>query len=501
MQTLSRTIRPQRHAAQRRGASIVVVLGVLSIALALSYAILRTQGTAVQIHKNSSRRGSARQAALTGMSVALATMHGSDWGGADAALTGSLSATETYSVAFVTGDASLDASSPDYADWPYRVTVTSTGYADSADSPGTPSTHVIQTVVRLAPRQLGATPSDWPAMLGYTVYQTINDTFTIELPCRIEGPARLQGRLYLAEAYPTYSPAQVRYLTDLNAMRQQGYGDYRPFNGPVSLPKTVQTGATLHDLGAKLGVSTVAISQQVPAADWVRPMSLVTYQLYAGGKSYTATTVGATLENVTLGANPQTNPLGLFWRSGSVTLRGNVTIRGTLLASNDILVDGANVTLEAVEQPLLDGASVPFRLPAAVCDDFHVTRDGRGTVTGVVAAWDDFHIQAGSEAASFAVVGRVVCGQFLIDQRDQWTFTDWYYHYERFQDLNVQTGAWQFFPNYMGARGRNPVPLLTVKPPSASVTDHWLTPGDPLYVPHSSDPGLRWNVVRWTDNP
>src|SRR5688572_7296857 len=243
-----RNARAKRRAAERRGASIVVVLGLLSIALALSYSILRTQGTALQIHKNSSRRGNARQAALAGMSVALAQMHGPDWGGVDIAVTGSLSATETYSVTFVTGDASLDAFDPDYADWPYLVTVTSTGYADSADQPGTPSTHVIETVVRLAPRQLGDTPSDWPGMSAFAVYQTLNDPFTVELPCRIEGPARLQGRLNLAEAYPTHPPATDLYLTDLNAMRQQGYGDYRPFSGPVNLPRTAQSGSTLHDL-------------------------------------------------------------------------------------------------------------------------------------------------------------------------------------------------------------------------------------------------------------
>ena len=485
----------------RRGSSVVVVLGLLSVALALSYAILRAQGTAVQIHKNSSRRGNARQAAETGMAVALAAMHGGSWGGADSTLTGSLSATETYSVTFVTGDASLSMASADYAEWPYRVTVTSTGYADSAELPGTPSTHVIRAVLRLAPRQLGATPSNWPSTLPYTVYQTNNDLFVVELPCRIEGPTRLQGVLHLAEDAPNDSSARSRYLTDLNGMRLQGYGDYRPFNGPVSLRTSVQTATTLHDLGTKLGLTTTAISLQAPAADWVRPTSLATYRLYPGGKSFNVPVVGATLGNITLGANPETNPLGLFWREGSVTLNGNVTIRGTLLASNDIFVDGTNLLLEAVNQPLLEGSTIPFRLPAAVSDDFHVTRNGRGTVTGVVAAWDDFHIEAGSESAAFSVVGRVVCGEFLIDRRDQWLATNWDFYHDLFEFLNVQSGALRYFPNFMNSLGRSPIPLLTVKPPSASVTDHWLTSGAPLYVAHPSDPGLRWNVVRWTDNP
>jgi len=159
----------------------------------------------------------------------------------------------------------------------------------------------------------------------------VADGFVVELPCRIEGPTRLQGRLYLAEDAPNDTSAHSQYLTDLNTMRQQGYGDYRPFNGPVSLRATAQTGSTLHNLQTKLGVTYTASSLKAPASDWVRPTSLATYRLYLGGKSYNVPVVGTTLENITLSADPKTNPLGLFWREGSVTLRGNVTIRGTLL--------------------------------------------------------------------------------------------------------------------------------------------------------------------------
>ena len=119
----------------------------------------------------------------------------------------------------------------------------------------------------------------------------------------------------------------------------------------------------------------------------------------------------------------------------------------------------------------------------------------------MVAAWDDFHIEAGVESATFSVVGRVICGEFLIDHRDQWTATNWDFYHDLFQFVNAQSGAMRYFPNFMGAIGRSPIPFLTIKPSSASVTDHWLTAGAPLYVAHPSDSGLRWNIVRWTTSP
>jgi hypothetical protein len=64
--------------------TVIVVLGVISITLALSYAMLRSQVTSVQIQSNLDRRNAARQAAYAGVSAALRAMHQSSWGGVDA---------------------------------------------------------------------------------------------------------------------------------------------------------------------------------------------------------------------------------------------------------------------------------------------------------------------------------------------------------------------------------------------------------------------------------
>src|SRR5215211_447871 len=89
---------------ERRGVTILVVLTLISITLAISYGLLRSQMTSIQIQANSSRRDLAQQAAMTGLSIGLRRMSQSDWVGVDTTLSGSLSATESYQITFSTGD-------------------------------------------------------------------------------------------------------------------------------------------------------------------------------------------------------------------------------------------------------------------------------------------------------------------------------------------------------------------------------------------------------------
>src|SRR5258708_3850443 len=65
--------------SRRRGVAIVLVLGLLSLTLALSYALLRSQTIAAQVQQNSQRTVSARLAAQTGLSVALRKMQEANW--------------------------------------------------------------------------------------------------------------------------------------------------------------------------------------------------------------------------------------------------------------------------------------------------------------------------------------------------------------------------------------------------------------------------------------
>ena len=96
--------------------------------MALACAVLRTQGATVQLARNTDRQDAARRAALSGLSAAIRRMHvQNEWGGVGTTWSGSLSATQSFSVTYTAGDASLASTDPAYAEYPYRVTLTATG--------------------------------------------------------------------------------------------------------------------------------------------------------------------------------------------------------------------------------------------------------------------------------------------------------------------------------------------------------------------------------------
>ena len=494
----------KRRRLNRRGVTIVVVLGLISITLALSYAMMRAQGTAIQIQRNSDRLADARQAAVSGLMVALRKMHQSDWQGVDSTLTGQLAAGQSYTVSYTTGDPALTAAHPELADWPYRVTLLSTGYSTGGDGSSSVSMHRVRAVVRLAPRQLGAAPPDWPHMQQHTVYQWTADDFSVELPCRIEGPVWMQGRLELCESYPSFPDARERYLRDLNAMRNNGRPDYRPFNGPVGW-RSPQHPHTTALLTTELGVATTNISAKT-ASDWAPPEEHVEYQLYPGGQTYEIPRLGEVLEGVTLRSDPKTNPLGMFYREGSVELKDDVTIDGTLIAGSDIFVSGRNVRLKPVDLAAVAGSDRPVRLQAACAgDDFRVLPLAGGAVEGVLCVWDEFEVQAGTENVQFDILGRLVTKKFAVRGRWEWFYNHdiWKAAYDAFISQLTQPPNMRksYFPDFVAVFGRNPKPLITIKPDSSPPTYHFKKRLEPVYVPAAGDAGLRWDLIDWTDSP
>ncbi|MCA9269655.1 MAG: hypothetical protein KDA41_14340, partial [Planctomycetales bacterium] len=83
---------------RRRGMTVIVVLGVLALTLALSYAMLRTQTTTATLQANVDHDEAARQAALTGLQIGIRKMHEANWGGLSAGFSGQYSDTTKYIV-------------------------------------------------------------------------------------------------------------------------------------------------------------------------------------------------------------------------------------------------------------------------------------------------------------------------------------------------------------------------------------------------------------------
>lgn len=482
---------------RRRGMALLMVLLLLSLTLALSYAAMRSQSTAGMIQRNSDRRAAARQAAINGLTAALKKMQRSDWAGVDTSLSGALSTTDSFLVTYTTGDTSLSATD---SDQPYRVTLLSTGYSADPEQLQSIAIYRVRAVVRLIPRKLAQQTSDWAKMQGYTLYQTDTQDTDLDVPCQFIGRARLQAKLRVASHWPNNDAARSQYVSDLNAMRLAGWPDYRWFNGPVYLPFSGQDSKYFACLTPGLGITVLDTPAQKAAADWLKPTSLINYQIYPGGKIYTVQAAPATLASTSLQPDPQINPLGLFLASGDVTLGSNVSINGSLFCGNNFQMAGTNIALQSVALPPLAGTSGPVRLAAVSCQNFTVNAAAGGQVTGPVVVFDTFQIKQGSVSMAFALAGQLVTRKINIQPRVEWTKINWGECYKAFQLAQV-LWPWLQFPDWMRQNyGCDPASKLNFGPEIPTASYHWANSYSPIFVPDPTDGGLRWDLLAWNEN-
>jgi len=148
-----------------------------------------------------------------------------------------------------------------------------------------------------------------------------------------------------------------------------------------------------------------------------------------------------------------------------------------------------------------------MRLPVATCRKFVVKPTGGGSLAGILAVFDTFEIEKSWETVEFSVTGRVVTRKFFIKEREPWNSLNWGDYYDDFvAQLDGSNGpVVPFFPVWMGLRGRDPEPRLTISPDSGPITYHWHYPGNRIYEPHGDDVvdgvGLRWDLIEWNEDP
>jgi len=484
----------------RRGVIVLVFVLMISLAMAFSFAMLRWQGTSVAVASNHLRHARARTAAETGLALGFQRMHDSgEWGGTGSSFAVTLNDTDSVLVSYIVGDPRLSDTDDDWEMYAFRVTIQATGTSLDLLHPTVASNEVLEMVVELVPEQLSDEPTNWTDFEPYTLWQAEQETVTIELPSRIEGPVRLQGELLIAQAAPNTNDSRNQYLSDLEAMRLGGLGDHRTFEGPVHLD-TSEAGSGLARL-ALMNVTTVNIPEEGPAADWQFPAGVSTYRIYESGPTYTIPMLSGTLSGVSLEPDPLTNPLGVYACSGSVELGNNATIRGTLMCANDLKIDGTNVVLETPDLPPLQGSSAPVHLPLISCKDLVLEQDVSVSMTGLLAVFGEMEAASSAGHPPIAIEGKLVLSeQLTVEERPEWTAVNWGLWYFVF-GLNGGTGNLGYFPYLVSLPPLN-LPyqgVFTLKPPSTPVEFHWSANfTNPVYVPKTGADGLRWDIV-WRD--
>jgi hypothetical protein len=492
--------------------AVILVLGLLAITVAISYATLRGQATATQLTRNGSRGLDAREAARSGVLAALRKISEDGWAGVDAPISANVTNHAWYEVSFSTGDARLAPGDLKYGEYPFRLTINSTGHATDPRDANVKSVHQSRCVVQLSRRALVSQPANWNTLTNFTVYQWGNRDVRVQFPVRVSGRASILGRIYPFEEYPEDGNALEEYLRGLRNMHSAGLPDHRPFESPLTLALSRQSGGDVNTLTDELGLTIVDTTAST-ANPLEHPGAVSSYRLYPGGKEYTIPVIqalyGSTIQNVTLAPDPLTNPLGIFRSSGGLNIQNNVRLTGTLITSGslpEVQIYGRNVVLEAFELPKLSGSNQVYRLPVAlVRDSLRINSAADAQITGFTMVWNDFELKRGATTTRFALQGNLAAAGLLLRGREPWTLsqTEWQLEHTLFevQLANVlNPNRVLYFPEWMERqRGFTVQPALTFQPRSSGVQPHWHDWSRPVYEKGSGDLGLKWELVRWEE--
>jgi len=497
---------PMCHSRRGREGFIllIVLLGIIS-AMALTYVVASTSYLSVRKVRNAQLRNSAKAAAETGLSVGLSRMCSSSWGGIGSRITGSCGENRGFEVSYEHGDPAVGPESPEWADLPYRVTIRAVGKAWHPGESDRPSVYQKSWVVQLVPRAVAAEPSDWFNIMGYTFYQTAITDSWVNIPSQIIGKCRFQDTLAVAPNYPTKDPRRT-YMSDLYAMKSDGYGDWRTFRGPLYLPYTAQSSVDLDLLVSQLRVAINHLSSSLPGSDLAIEKDFLSYQLYPGGKSYSIPKLGASLQNTTLMPNAADNPAGIFYAPATITIGSNVSIRGSLFCNGDVRIEGTNIDIRG--QPLRGIQNdTPLEMPAIVCKSLHFKDGAECQIQGVLGLFGEMKALKTSTMTNIRITGRVFATSLKIDPLAPWESFGWDAALAQFQkEKNGLTGENRYFPLWLRKYGLDVAPRFVLQPPENNRLYHWKKKADPVYVPSSSDttsldlqPGLRWEFIRELD--
>ena len=523
-------LRVARRPLSRRGVALVLVLALLAITLGFSYALLRSHTTDHELERNQSRKTDARTAAQAGIAVAMRKLFDGTWAGADTSFAGGLTTDKLqgFTVSYTTGDSELTSTSADWSEYPFRVTIVSKGYSIDPTTAASRAEYSIRVVVQLIRRRLNTNQATTTGLGSASIYQSGSDDVTIQHPIRLNDNVYIQGEIEFSHSYPQAygSTAYMTFFEDIYDMYNDFGWDYRPFGGRLYTPSSRQpnSGDVVRVLDAQLHVprTDIAISSTAP----VPTISTFSgYRLYDKGKTYPGQAVTVAPDSLDVvpsaeylisgaayAADPQTNPLGIFTSTqGSVGFGSSTSFQGMLIAygsgsASDVHIGGTNVTIQGPTLPALSGDTTSYRLPAIVANDDVRVYDGTSrTINGWVVCEDEFELDSGSASSTVTVTGGVFCRKLALEGRSSWvqSETNWGTAFSTWNSTIVKVGQNIYFPGWLNNNrsswGIYLTPRLIFNATPSGVTNHVPDFAQPIYVPHSEDGGLRWDVVKWQE--
>jgi hypothetical protein len=298
--------------------------------------------------------------------------------------------------------------------------------------------------------------------------------------------------------------ARGLYFRHLNQMRSAGYNDLRPFDGPLTVRSDTLTAADRSVISEELGVPLVEDPSN-SSVDYSNfsPAEAATYQLYAGGATYTITTLSDSLSNRTLEADATSNPLGVFRAESNLQLNSNVRIRGVLLGEANVELAGSDIEIQSLELPALQSANEKVHLPClCVGGRLEFLAASAVQTEGMLVVANETRFKAADSSMTATLTGRLITGGLNIEPRSPWSSLsdgNWNMGTNVFEMQRRQADGTPYFPAWLDSLGVSSNPHIQIVPTSATIRFHWHDWSEPLYLPKNDGAGLRWNIVRWHD--
>lgn len=395
--------------ASRAGISMILVMFALSMSLVLTYSFIQTQSVLIQISENSSRQDLARNAARAGIRDALNRLNSLAWTGVnDQYEREFLSDSDgdcTYAISFETIGGSIGSV--------LELNVHSLGAWTSATNSNMRSEYQITAKMRLVPRLTGRSilpgdsatatdqitnPGDYDQIRQYALFAETGSSSLILDPCdRIDGNIWLYDNLVLYNDPAWSSSVREEFLEDVGKRFVTfPAGSSNLSETTITYPHPIAGSVTYYDYPSsssrsdlsdlKLHWSTTSNRLRIPSTNFSAYSS---YRLYEGGPLYQAVSLNSSLYNVTLKPTPD-NPLGIFYRSGSLNVYDNVVIQGTLVATSKITFHGKGIHVTAFNWkgsdggPLVRSADLWPRLPSVVAGNMEFIRETQTTLEGAI---------------------------------------------------------------------------------------------------------------------